>query len=185
MGSRRHGEGMSSLGWACLWASFVSNYLRFMQKDRTRVGAFFGPRNIYIDQQTLTGQRKKVKVYQLLLGLNPEFRTARSNILSRDPLPTLNQAFAMMSHVEQQRLVARGFEAGSQSVPACMAQGAGGQYGSPAGLRYPPGGRPTCDYCGKEGHVKPHCYQLVGYPTHWEHNREQQKKGKGKKGGYL
>lgn len=30
-------------------------------------------------------------------------------------------------------------------------------------------------HCNKIGHIKSHCYELVGYPKWWDHNRDQRK----------
>ena len=33
-----------------------------------------------------------------------------------------------------------------------------------------------CTHCNKTGHTKSRCFELVGYPNWWDHNRDQQKK---------
>lgn len=37
-------------------------------------------------------------------------------------------------------------------------------------------GRPTCEHCGKLGHIKLKCFELNGYPLNWR------KRGQGSKG---
>ena len=33
-----------------------------------------------------------------------------------------------------------------------------------------------CTHCNKTGHIKSRCFEIVGYPKWWDHNREQRKK---------
>nr|CAN61235.1 hypothetical protein VITISV_003186 [Vitis vinifera] len=33
-----------------------------------------------------------------------------------------------------------------------------------------------CTHCNKTGHIKSRCFEIVGYPDWWDHNRDQQKK---------
>ncbi|XP_019239811.1 PREDICTED: uncharacterized protein LOC109219795 [Nicotiana attenuata] len=49
---------------------------------------------------------RKQKVYQFLMGLNDSYSQARSQILMMKPLPTVNQAYAMLMSDESQQTVA-------------------------------------------------------------------------------
>ena len=33
-----------------------------------------------------------------------------------------------------------------------------------------------CTHYNKTGHTKSHCFEIVGYPDWWDHNRDQRKK---------
>ena len=33
-----------------------------------------------------------------------------------------------------------------------------------------------CTHCNKTGHTKSRCFEIVGYPDWWDHNRDQRKK---------
>ena len=33
-----------------------------------------------------------------------------------------------------------------------------------------------CTHCNKTGHTKSYCFEIVGYPDQWDHNRDQRKK---------
>ncbi|XP_055814317.1 uncharacterized protein LOC129883737 [Solanum dulcamara] len=48
------------------------------------------------------------KLYQFLMGLNDTYHQARSQILMIDPLPTINQAYAMIVGDESQKAVVIG-----------------------------------------------------------------------------
>lgn len=45
------------------------------------------------------------KLMQFLLGLNSGFHTTISNILSMDPIPTINRAFSIAQQIEKQKEV--------------------------------------------------------------------------------
>ncbi|XP_073041984.1 uncharacterized protein [Primulina eburnea] len=89
---------------------------------------------------------------QFLMGLNDSYMHVRSQILMMVPLPTIGQAFSLLSQEEPHRLLS--------SVE------------HPAAVFYSRQGRDderrrdvlTCDHCGLNGHVKAHCFKLVGYP---------------------
>ncbi|XP_057999352.1 uncharacterized protein LOC131178413 [Hevea brasiliensis] len=68
-------------------------------KQRFSIGN--GPRicNLTIE---LERKREEERVYQFLMGLDEEgYRTVRSNILSTEPLPNLNRAYAMVVQQEE------------------------------------------------------------------------------------
>ncbi|GKV42680.1 hypothetical protein SLEP1_g50060 [Rubroshorea leprosula] len=46
------------------------------------------------------------RIHQFLMGLNENFSTTRSQILSMDPLPSLNKVYAMVTKEEKQQTVA-------------------------------------------------------------------------------
>lgn len=37
------------------------------------------------------------------------------------------------------------------------------------------GPKPKCDHCGKLGHIKSKCFELVGYPANWDMRRDTKK----------
>ncbi|XP_023747472.1 uncharacterized protein LOC111895627 [Lactuca sativa] len=49
--------------------------------------------------------REKERLYDFLMGLNEEFGALRTRILSTDPLPTLNNAYHLLSQDEQQKKI--------------------------------------------------------------------------------
>ena len=48
---------------------------------------------------------QKLKLFQFLMGLNDSYNQARSQILLMSPLPSINQAYAMVMGDESQRSV--------------------------------------------------------------------------------
>ncbi|PKI73819.1 hypothetical protein CRG98_005803 [Punica granatum] len=95
------------------------------------------------------------------MGLNPEFATVRSNILSMDPFPSLNCVYQMICQDERQRNIARSQESIGLEAAAFAAKVSGEnkpavQQGS---------SRPQCDFCNRVGHTRSTCYKLHGPPT--------------------
>ncbi|XP_075480626.1 uncharacterized protein LOC142521286 [Primulina tabacum] len=104
------------------------------------------------------------RLLQFLMGLNDSYMHVRSQILMMVPLPTVGQAFSLLSEEESHRLLS--------SVE------------HPAAIFYSRQGRGderrrdvlTCDHCGLNGHVKAHCFKLVGYPPRHRLYKPQQGK---------
>ncbi|XP_073296507.1 uncharacterized protein [Primulina huaijiensis] len=105
------------------------------------------------------------RLLQFLMGLNDSYMHVRSQILMMVPLPTVGQAFSLLSQEESHRLLS--------SVE------------QPAAVFYSRQGRSderrkdvlTCEHCGWNGHVKANCFKLVGYPPGHRLYKPQQGKG--------
>ncbi|XP_055831032.1 uncharacterized protein LOC129900095 [Solanum dulcamara] len=90
------------------------------------------------------------KLYQFLMGLNDSYHQARSQILMIDPLPTINQAYAIIVGNESQKAVVTGIN----NL---------GLYSS------------ILDSVAI-GHTKESCYKVVGYPPDFKSKRKIQTK---------
>ncbi|XP_073136145.1 uncharacterized protein [Henckelia pumila] len=97
------------------------------------------------------------KLLQFLMGLNDSFAHVRSQILLMDPLPTVGQAYALISQEESHR---------SLMVPPSSLSDLG------TSAFYSAQNKPEvrkkeplyCVYCNWPGHTKATCFKLVGYP---------------------
>ncbi|XP_031396885.1 uncharacterized protein LOC116207907 [Punica granatum] len=129
----------------------------------------------------LAAHKEKERVHQFLIGLNPDFSTIRSQILSMDPLPTVNRAHSMAAHDETQRLITQSRDSSSEALgfAAKIANEFGGANPNFVGTNrgdFKPRGRPFCDFCGRNGHHRATCYQLHGYP-HSDQSNQRSSKG--------
>ncbi|CAN1796627.1 hypothetical protein LINPERHAP1_LOCUS20967 [Linum perenne] len=108
------------------------------------------------------------QIIRFLRGLNPGFSAVRSQILRSDPLPTINNVFAMVAQEEQE--IGGGAAAGvhqddgvpnlgSTHVLAAGSSNAGANSQFKRGTK-----RPLCSYCGLIGHTIEKCYRKNGYP---------------------
>ncbi|KAJ0008171.1 hypothetical protein Pint_29123 [Pistacia integerrima] len=109
----------------------------------------------------LERKREEERVHQFLMGLDEEgYGTVRSNILSTEPLPNLNRAYAMVIQQERVRNMIRTRE--ERSSPMSFAVRTGGRNS---------GGDKDksviCFNCNREGHDADNCFQLIGYLEWW------------------
>ncbi|KAL0392761.1 UNVERIFIED_CONTAM: hypothetical protein Sradi_2498900 [Sesamum radiatum] len=95
------------------------------------------------------------------MGLNDSYRVAKSNILCKNPLPSLSNAYSLLTSEEvtlRRHLIELvGFKVNND-----------GHRGKTQNKRF------WCEHCKKPNHTKKNCFELVGYPTNWQ----SEKKGK-------
>ncbi|XP_028775807.1 uncharacterized protein LOC114732653 isoform X2 [Neltuma alba] len=111
------------------------------------------------------------KLLQFLMGLNDTYAQARSQILLMSPLPMVNQAYAMISEDEAQKTITGSTMHGPIDGIAMVAQSRGRGRGRGRG-----GTILECSHCHKKGHIKEHCYQIIGYPSDFKGNRAKTNK---------
>lgn len=104
------------------------------------------------------------KTHQFLMGLSDEsFSGVRSQVLARDPLPSLGTIFNIIQQKENHKriMMDRDQSAENQVAFATMEH---------LGMTE----KPNCKQCGKYGHEEANCYEIVGYPASWSsHDRGQ------------
>lgn len=108
-------------------------------------------------------QREQDQYVHLFLGSldNERFGHVKFTILNADPLPTLRWDF---NHIlrEEARFLAEKEREPKLELGAVFHSN---------NKKNRDGPRPKCDHCGMVGHEKARCYELVGYPTHWNIRR--------------
>ncbi|XP_073278724.1 uncharacterized protein [Primulina huaijiensis] len=100
-----------------------------------------------------------------LMGLNDSYMHIRSQILMMMPLPTVSQAFSLLSQEGSHRLLS------SVDQPASVfysRQGWGDERRKDV---------LTCEHRGWNGHLKAHCFKLIGYPPGHKLYKPQHDKG--------
>jgi len=107
------------------------------------------------------------RVHQFLMGLDHvKYNTVRSNILSQDPLPTLNKAYAAIVREERQLQFTQSTE------PRSVLEGAAFKATQHHRASQ---NRPKCSHCQKMGHERHQCYELNGYPANWGNRRSNRR----------
>ncbi|KAL2232981.1 UNVERIFIED_CONTAM: hypothetical protein Sindi_1478100 [Sesamum indicum] len=104
------------------------------------------------------------QLIQFLMGLNEAYDNVRSQILVMDPKPDINKAYSMVLNVEKQREVNFGQP---QAAPNMVMQ-AFKKQDNPRNFlkRKNPVDKKSlvCKHCGKTGHQKEGCFDIIGYP---------------------
>ncbi|KAJ1691232.1 hypothetical protein LUZ63_015387 [Rhynchospora breviuscula] len=95
-------------------------------------------------------EKEEEKIHQFLMGLDDVYGPIRTNILSMDPLPSLNKVYSTVIQEERHKSVMRGRDERSEAV-GFVVQARKGE-------------KPTCTHCGKVGHELSQCFEIVGYP---------------------
>ncbi|XP_076955660.1 uncharacterized protein LOC143630559 [Bidens hawaiensis] len=93
---------------------------------------------------------------QFLMGLDDVYQPMRTSILTKDPLPTVKGAFAIISSEESHRKIT----SSNKSQPTSFASKTSNYKKPRSPLK--------CTHSNKNGHVVEKCYELVGYPTNYK-----------------
>ncbi|KAH0692228.1 hypothetical protein KY285_019325 [Solanum tuberosum] len=130
------------------------------------------------------------RLIHFLMGLNEMYTSIRGNILMMSTLPSMAQAFAILSQEEKQREVkpnnhtvldSTSLNAYSQSSNSAALKDFKTNYSSTRGGGNSSTARSSlfCEYCKRSGHTKDKCYKLHGYPPN---SRFPKGKGSGSAG---
>ncbi|KAK1412979.1 hypothetical protein QVD17_34637 [Tagetes erecta] len=106
----------------------------------------------------LTKFNQRIKLMQFLMGLDDTYQPLRTQILSKEPLPSVKNAFAIISNEESHRGISH---TGKTQVTAFIAKGP--EQKKKLNKREPL----RCTHCGLTGHTTDKCYELVGYPPNY------------------
>lgn len=98
-----------------------------------------------------------------MIGVNNElYGTVRSNLLSQEPLPSLNRAYQTLIQEESVHGISR--ETVEREEVSCFVvktvRGKG-QFEKKEKANL------LCSHCGKDGHDKDHCFLIVGFLMWW------------------
>ncbi|XP_043700070.1 uncharacterized protein LOC122650745 [Telopea speciosissima] len=103
----------------------------------------------------------KFRVYTFLTGLNVEYDQLRSQVLSRSPFPTLEQAYSLIQLEDTRRST---MLPTTQPERSALISSGGGS--SNTGTRSSFEKEPLkCTHCGKERHTVDYCWKLHGRPS--------------------
>ena len=122
------------------------------------------------------------KGHIFLAGLDGDFEQVRGEILSKDPLPDLEECYALIRQ-EVVRHASIKVESNNPDTSAMVVRQRSTQNWQDQFKTNHP--KTTlnidkstfkCTHCNKTSHTKSCCFELVGYPDWWDHNRDQWKK---------
>nr|GEX71717.1 ribonuclease H-like domain-containing protein [Tanacetum cinerariifolium] len=119
-----------------------------------------------------------VRLMQFLMRLNDLYQPSRSNLLARDPLPDVKDAFAVVSREESHRGLAPRKITAKTNHAAFVAKTNNGNNNFNNNIRVNsnnnsnrgPNPNLVCKHCGLIGHTIKRCYELNGYPVSFKRN---------------
>lgn len=114
-------------------------------------------------------EREEDKLHQFLMGLDEtEYGAVKSALLSRVPLPSLEEAYNTLTQDEESKSLGRmntekleGVSFAVQTTPR------------PRSVQQNRGHGTVCTECGKSGHSAENCFRRIGYPDWWEERSRQ------------
>ncbi|XP_056694809.1 uncharacterized protein [Spinacia oleracea] len=128
------------------------------------------------------------KMMKFLLGLNGGFENTVTNVLSMDPLPSINRVFSITQQIEKQKEVCHAAVESNAMNSSAMAAQAYRSVGSTQGkkdwkdLKKDKMNR-QCTHCKGKGHTVDQCFKIIGYPD-W-YNTIKASKGNSSQGGRI
>ncbi|KAK9064691.1 hypothetical protein SSX86_016073 [Deinandra increscens subsp. villosa] len=103
-----------------------------------------------------------IKLMQFLMGLDSSYQSIRTNLLIKDELPTVKEAFAIISREESHR------NTNSSKTPT-QTVGFNSKLGQSFDAKKKFNKRENsslkCTHCNKTGHSVDKCFEIIGYPT--------------------
>ncbi|KAM0071790.1 putative transcription factor interactor and regulator CCHC(Zn) family [Helianthus debilis subsp. tardiflorus] len=101
-----------------------------------------------------------IKLMQFLMGLDDIYHPVRTNLLTREPLPSVKVAFSIVSREESHRNSSNVTKNQSVSFVAKTNQSFDQRKREFKG----PNPNFKCSHCNKIGHTVDRCFEVVGYP---------------------
>ncbi|KAJ0679937.1 putative transcription factor interactor and regulator CCHC(Zn) family [Helianthus annuus] len=102
-----------------------------------------------------------IKLMQFLMGLDDVYQPVRTNLLTREPLPSVKVAFSIVSREESHRNTSAGSKGQNVSFVSKKNQTFEQKKKETRG----PNPNFKCTHCNKIGHTVDKCFELVGYPS--------------------
>ena len=130
-------------------------------------------------------QRQRVHIF--LAGLEGDFEQVCGEILRKDPIPELEECYALV-RCEDVRRGVMNEQLENSEASAMVTRNRSNQNRSPQQQqdqkrpihhKTANGGDKSsykCTHCDQTGHIKSRCYELVGYLEWWDHSRDSRKK---------
>ncbi|KAL9995344.1 putative RNA-directed DNA polymerase [Helianthus debilis subsp. tardiflorus] len=117
----------------------------------------------------LAKREENQRLVQFLMGLNSVYDTVRGNILMKDPLPSLSQAYALIIQDEKQREI----HSNNNFIQESAAMHINTYYQTSQNSKNESKKSVVCTHCKKSGHVAAKCYRLIGFPKDFKFTKSK------------
>ncbi|KAM0035399.1 putative retrotransposon gag domain, retrotransposon Copia-like protein [Helianthus debilis subsp. tardiflorus] len=101
-----------------------------------------------------------IKLMQFLMGLDDVYQPVRTNLLTREPFPSVKVAFFIVSREESHRLSS----SGPKSQNVSFVTKSGQSFDSKRKNVRGPNPNLKCSHCNMLGHTVDRCFEIIGYP---------------------
>lgn len=124
---------------------------------------------------------QEFRLYQFLTAISDRYETEKKELLKKTPLPSVEAAFSeikraeartgLIKHGPSEVISSQGIGQGL-AIRTPQVRGRGKDHTT--GQQQQRSASKTdkshllCDHCGKKGHKKETCFQILGYPDWWE-----------------
>lgn len=129
-------------------------------------------------------EREEDKLHEFLKGLDESlYGSVKSNLLSRDPLPTLDKAYSVLLQDEDGKHTSRVLNDKVDTMACAVRASQSGGTSRPFVSREERA-KMLCTSCGKRGHLADGCFRTLGYPEWWgDRPKGRQNMGRGREAG--
>lgn len=112
--------------------------------------------------EELAKEREEDKLHQFLMGLDETvYGAVKSSLLSRDPLPSLDEAYQVLAQDEESKTTSRLLTTRTEEMSFAIQTSNSKNPFSDSNRGSP---RAVCSYCDKTGHLADVCFRKLGYP---------------------
>ncbi|CAA7019035.1 unnamed protein product [Microthlaspi erraticum] len=123
--------------------------------------------------------REAEKVHEFLFGLDDNYRTVRSTLVSRTPLQPLEEVYNIVRQEEDLKTTVRH----SEEMPEVTAHAVQARPRMTVARSDTPDNSVLCKHCHRSGHSSDSCFAVIGYPEWWgERPRSRITQGRGRGG---
>lgn len=121
--------------------------------------------------------QQRSRVTKFLMGLNESCEQSRRHIFMLKPIPTIEEAFNIVTRDERQRAIrpstkvdSVAFQAMTTPPDATLAALENNAYIAAYNTLRQQTQRPVCTHCGKNGHTIQKCFKLIGFSPGYKTN---------------
>ncbi|KAH6828240.1 hypothetical protein C2S53_009943 [Perilla frutescens var. hirtella] len=175
-GGSFHGRTSGMMSLASTWSMdpVAISRISFMKNHRLKTLVNkFELLTIKLAAKETKSELEEERMMQFLMGLNDIYEPIRQQMLILNPLPSVSQAYLMVLQVEEQLHISSQMGETMEQSALFSDQSKGYQKdGFRRKLTKEEKMRMKCDHCGRSGHLKRDCFEIIGTPDWYKKMKE-------------